>query len=58
MELLKYFKHIKSFKEEKIQSVLPKPDGPLACLMSSSAMEVANNAVKEFFTDGTIDEDT
>jgi len=27
-------------KEERIQSVLPKPDGPLARLMPSSAIEV------------------
>ena len=34
MELLKHFKHIKPFKEEMIQRInLPKPDGPLACLM-------------------------
>ena len=29
MTLLKYFKHIEPSKEEKIQSVLPKPDCPL-----------------------------
>jgi len=27
MALLKYFKRIKSSKEERIQGVLPKPDG-------------------------------
>jgi len=27
MALLKYFKHIKPSKEERIQGVLPKPDG-------------------------------
>jgi len=33
--LLKYFKHIKPSKEERIQSVLPKPNGPLVNLMPS-----------------------
>ena len=41
MELLEYFKHIKPSKEERIQSVLPKPDGPLAHLMPSLAVEAA-----------------
>ena len=31
--LMKYFKRIKPSKEERIQSVLPKPDCPLARLM-------------------------
>ena len=31
--LMKYFKHIEPSKEERIQSVLPKPDCPLAHLM-------------------------
>ena len=38
-----------------IQSVLPNPDGPLACLMLSSAIEaaiIALMAVHEIFTDG------
>ena len=35
MALLKYFKRI---EPSRIQSVLPKPDGPLACLMPSSAI--------------------
>ena len=43
MELLKYFKCIKPSKEERIQSVLPKLHGSLACLMPSSAIEAANN---------------
>ena len=51
MALLKYFKHIKPPKEE---SVLPKPDGPLACLMPSSAIEAANSTVSKTFTDGAI----
>ena len=44
--LMKYFKRIKPSKEERIQSVLPKPDCPLACLMLtllSSAIETANS---------------
>ena len=43
MALLKYFKHIEPSKEERIQSVLPKPDCPLARLMPSSAIETANS---------------
>ena len=39
--LLKCFKRIKPFKEERIQSVLPKPDCPLASLMPISAIETA-----------------
>ena len=56
MALLKYFKHIKPSKEERIQSVLPKPDGPLARLKLSSAIEDDNSAVRGIFTDGTINE--
>ena len=41
MALLKYFKYIKPSKEERIQSVLPKPDYPLARLMPNSAIETA-----------------
>ena len=44
MTLLKYFNHIKLSKE-RIQSVLPKPDGPLARLIPCSAIESANIAV-------------
>ena len=58
MALLKYFKRIEPSKEERIQSVLPKSDGPLARLMPSSAIEAANSAVREIFTDGTFDEDS
>ena len=54
----KYFKHIKPSKEEKNQSVLPKPDGSLVHLMPSSTIEAANSTVSEFFTHGTIDEDS
>jgi len=58
MALLKYFKRIKLSQKERIQSVLPKPDGPLACLMPSLAIEATNSPVREIFTDGTINEDT
>jgi len=47
--LLKYFKHIKPSKEERIQSILPKPDGPSACLMPCLTIEAANSAVREIF---------
>jgi len=57
MALLKYFKCIEPSKEERIQSVLPKPDSPLTCLMPSSAIETANSTVREIFTNGTINED-
>ena len=44
MALLKYFKHIKPFKEEiKNSNVLPKPDCPLAPLMPSVTMEATNS---------------
>ena len=46
MELMNYIKHIKPSKEERIQSVLPKPDCPLARLilkLLSSAIETANS---------------
>jgi len=59
MALLKYFKRIEPSQKERIQSVLPKPDGSLARLMPSLAIEAANSAaVSEIFTDGTIDEDS
>ena len=47
MALLKYFKRIEPSKEERTQSVLPKPDSPLARLMPSSAIEAANSAVRK-----------
>ena len=56
--LLKYIKHIESFKEERIQSVLSKPESPLVCLMPSSAIEAADSTVSEFFTHGTINKDS
>ena len=43
---MKYFKRIEPSKEERIQSVLPKPDCPLARLMLtllSSVIETANS---------------
>ena len=45
MTILKYFNRIESSKEQRIQSVLPKPDGPLALLIPCSAIESANSAV-------------
>ena len=41
MAILKQFKCIEPSKEERIQSVLPKPDGSLERLMPSSAIEAA-----------------
>ena len=59
MALLKYFKHIEPCKEERIQSILPTLNGPLVCLMPSSAIEAANSAASEFLPmPGTIDEDS
>ena len=46
MALMRYFKCIEPSKEERIQSVLSKPDCPLARLMLtllSSAIETANS---------------
>ena len=48
-------------KEERIQSVLPKPDGPLVRLIPCSTIESANSAVREFLSmqgtlQGTVDE--
>ena len=55
MTLLKYFNRIEPSKEERIQSVLPKPDGPLVLLIPCSTIESANSAIREFlpnvFTD-------
>ena len=47
MTLLKYFDHIEPSKEERIQSVLPKPHGPLVHLIPCSTIESANSAVCE-----------
>ena len=38
MVLLKYFNYIEPSKEKKIESALPRPDGPLALSMPSSPM--------------------
>ena len=43
MALLKYFKRIKPYKEDRIQSVLLKPDCPSASLMPISTIETANS---------------
>ena len=57
MTLLKYINHIKPSKEERIQSVLPKSDGPLVCLIPCSTIESANSAVHEFSPmQGTVNE--
>ena len=58
MAHLKYFKRIEPSKEQKIQSVLPKPDGLLALSMPSSAIEAANSVVREILTNNPIDEDS
>ena len=42
MVLLKYFERIEPSKEEKIQSVLPKPDGLLPVSMPCTAIEATN----------------
>ena len=57
MALLKYFKRIEPSKEERIQSILPKPDGPCVCQMPSLATEAANSTITKFFTHDIIDED-
>ena len=51
------FNRIEPSKEERIQSVLPKPDGPLVRLIPCSTIESANSAVHEFLPmQGTVDE--
>ena len=45
MALLKYFKRVEAKRTEKVDSILPKSDGPLATLMPSSAIQAANSAV-------------
>ena len=39
MTLLKYFKQIEPSKEERIQSILPKPEDSLAHLMPSLSIK-------------------
>ena len=46
------------FRIAPCENGIPKLDGPLACLMPSSAIECANSTVRENFNDGTIDEDS
>ena len=41
--MIPIIRYIKLSKEERIQSVLPKPDCPLPRLMPSSAIEAANS---------------
>ena len=48
MKLLKYFNRIELSKEERNQSVLPKPDGPLVRLIPCSTTESANSTIREF----------
>ena len=48
---------IEPSKEERIQSVLPKSDGPLVRLIPCSTIESVNSAVREFLPmQGTVDE--
>ena len=59
MALLKYFKRIAPSKEEKIESVLPEPDYPLAHSIECQAhatIEAANSAVREVLTKNSINE--
>ena len=51
MTLLKYFKHIDPSKEERIQSALPKPEGPITQLIPCSTVKSANSTLHEIFTD-------
>jgi len=44
MALVKYFKQIEMKRTEKVDSILPKDDGPLATLMPSSAIQAANSS--------------
>ena len=50
MTLLKYFKHIKPSKEERIQNILPKPDGLLAHLIPCLTIETANYVIVPYVT--------
>ena len=44
------YKCIKPSKEERIQNLLHKPDGPMAYLMPSSAIDAANSTICEIFS--------
>ena len=46
MVILKYFKRVEVKKTEKFDCILLKNDGPLTTLMSSSAIQAANSAVR------------
>ena len=43
MTFLKYFNRIEPSKEERIQTILPQPDGPLVRLIPYSTIESANS---------------
>ena len=58
MALLKYLKHVRPSREEKIQGVLPKPDSPLALSMPSLGIEAANSAAREIHANNLIDKDS
>ena len=45
--LWKYFTNKEPTKEEAVEAILPKPDGPLSMSMPSSVIEVANSSVRE-----------
>ena len=47
MAMLKYLKRVDKKKPTKIDTVLPKPDGPLSTVMPMSSIESANVAVKK-----------
>ena len=47
MAMLKYLKHVDKKKPTKIDTVLPKPDGPSSAVMPMSSIESANVAVKK-----------
>ena len=47
MAMLKYLKCVDKKKPTKIDTVLPKPDGPLSTVMPMSSIESVNVAVKK-----------
>ena len=47
MAMWKYLKRFDKKKPTRIDTVLPKPDGPLSSVMPISLMESANVAVKK-----------
>jgi len=54
--LWKYFTTKEPTKEEAVEEILPKPDGPLSMSMPSSAIAAANSTVREYLltTKGSI----